>query len=99
MKYMAEDLYALPLSLLPCEPVDGCDTQYLNHSHKPIINPFKKSLDILMYNDALFSTPPLTLPPTFNYTQKNYRFYRSISLFNFFSLLFTQRITNTISFT
>ena len=51
---MAEDLYALPLSLLPCEPVDGCDIQYLNHSHKPIINPFKKSLDILMYNDALF---------------------------------------------
>ena len=39
LKFMSEDLYILPPSLKPCEPVDGLDTRYLNQTHAPIVNP------------------------------------------------------------
>ena len=38
-KYIDGDLYALPLTVLPCVSVGGYNTRYLNNSHKPIINP------------------------------------------------------------
>ena len=40
-KFMSEDLYILPPSLKPCEPVDDSDTRYLNHSYVPIVDPLK----------------------------------------------------------
>ena len=40
IKYIGEELYTLLLSILPYEPVDDCDTRYLNHSHQPVINYF-----------------------------------------------------------
>ena len=48
---MAYDLYPLPLSLKPCEPVDTTDTRYPNQSHTPITNPWKKALHIELYNE------------------------------------------------
>ena len=33
LKYMAEDLYVLPPTLLLCDPVDGSNIKYINHSH------------------------------------------------------------------
>lgn len=59
---MAENWYALLLYILLCELVDGGDIRYLNHSHQPIIDPLKKPLKILLYNDILFSSLSLTLP-------------------------------------
>ena len=38
LKVMAYDLYPLPSSLKPCEPVDSTDMRYLNQSHAPLIN-------------------------------------------------------------
>ena len=63
-------MYALPPSPLPFDPVDGCDTRHLNHSHQPVINPLKSLSDILLYNDTLFSPRSLTLQPKFDYTPK-----------------------------
>ena len=30
LKFMAHDLYCLPLSLKPCQPIDSTDVRYLN---------------------------------------------------------------------
>ena len=38
---MSEDLYILPPSLKPYEPVDGSNTRYLNQYHISIVNPLK----------------------------------------------------------
>ena len=39
LKFMTYDLYPLPLSLKPCEPIDSTDTRYLNQMHAPLVNP------------------------------------------------------------
>ena len=92
---MVEDVYALPPSLLPCDPVDGCDTRYLNHSHQPVINPSKNPLDILFYNDTFFSSPSLTLPLKFDYTRETLRVppHYSTSQFTFLSFLHNESKT------
>ena len=41
IKYIAENVYTLPPSILSCESVDGCDTRYLNYSHQLVISPLK----------------------------------------------------------
>ena len=41
-----------------CEPVDGSDTRYLKQSLTSIVNPFKKSVNIELYSETLFSKPP-----------------------------------------
>ena len=62
-KFMAEDLYLLPPTLLPCEPIDGADIRYLNYSHPTITHPFAKDLDIKSYHATHFSFPNLLTPP------------------------------------
>ena len=59
-KSISEDFYTLQPSLKPCKHVDGSDTRYLNHYHAPIINHFKKLLNIELYDDKWFGTPPTT---------------------------------------
>ena len=49
LKYMTNDLYSFPPSLKPWEHVDTVDTQYLNQSYAPLINPVKKTLHIELY--------------------------------------------------
>ena len=51
LKFMAHDLYPLPPSLKPCEPIDSTDTCYLNQTHAPLVNPLKKVLHIEPYNE------------------------------------------------
>ena len=48
---MAHDLYPLPPSLKPFEPIDSTDTRYLNHTHAPLVNPLKRALHIELYNE------------------------------------------------
>ena len=67
LKFMAVDLYPLPPSLKPCEPVDSSDTRYLNQSYSPIINPLRKALNIELYNETWFDKPPRTSKPLFEY--------------------------------
>ena len=67
LKFMAEELYALPSSLLPCEPVDGSDIRYLNHTHPSVPNPLEDVLGIMSYDTTHFSSPLLTTPPKFDY--------------------------------
>ena len=43
LKCMSYDLYHLPPSLKPCEPVDTTDSRYLNQQHSPLVNPLKKN--------------------------------------------------------
>ena len=38
---MSEDLYILPPTLRPCEPVGASGTRYPNQSYTPIVNPLK----------------------------------------------------------
>ena len=63
---MVYDLYPLPLSLKPCEPVDTTDTWYINQPHDDLVNPLKKVLYIELYNEKWFnilfqiSIPPFT---------------------------------------
>ena len=67
LKFMTYDLYPLPPSLKPCEPVDTTDTRYLNQSHTPITSPLKKALHIELYNEKWFDKPLLTSIPPFCY--------------------------------
>ena len=65
---MSEDLYILPPSLKPCEPVDSSDTHHFNQSHTSIANPLKKALNIELYNEKWFSKPPApSFPPFLHY--------------------------------
>ena len=48
-KFMAEDLYPLPPSLLPCDLIDGADIRYFNNSQPLITHPFEKDLNIKSY--------------------------------------------------
>ena len=64
---MAYDLYPLPPSLKPCEPVDTTDTRYLNQSHTPITNHLKKALHIELYNEKWFDKPLRISIPPFRY--------------------------------
>ena len=41
LRFISEDLYILPPSLKPCEPIDSSDTRYLNQSHTIVVNPLK----------------------------------------------------------
>ena len=53
-KYKGCELYLLPPSIFPHNPVDTMDQRYLNFSHAPIVSPLKKSLQIELYNDTYF---------------------------------------------
>ena len=64
---MSDNLYILPPSLKPCEPMDRSDTRYLNQSHTHIVNPLKKQLNIELYNEKWFGTPPPIFSPPFKH--------------------------------
>ena len=53
-KYKGSELYLLPPSLFPNNPVDTMDQRYLNYSFAPIFPPLKKPLQIELYNDTFF---------------------------------------------
>ena len=40
-KFLAQDIYALPPQILPCDPVDLPDLRYLNTDYAPVKHPFK----------------------------------------------------------
>ena len=66
-KFMSEDLYILPPTLKPCEPVGASGTRYLNQSYAPIVNPLKNPLNIELYNEKWFGAPPKTISPPFKH--------------------------------
>ena len=62
-KYKGCELYLLPPSIFPHNPIDTTDQRYLNFSHAPIVSPLKKSLQIELYNDTYF-------PSNYNHISK-----------------------------
>ena len=71
---MATDLYPLPHSLKPCEPIDSSDIRYLNQSYSHIINPLSKPLKIELYNEIWFDKPPRTSQPLSDYNHPTLAF-------------------------
>lgn len=57
-KYKSADLYLLPPSLFPPEPLDMMDQRYLNYESAPIVSPLRKPLGIEMYNTVHFHPHP-----------------------------------------
>ena len=74
LKFMATDLYPLPHSLKPCEPIDSSDIRYLNQSYSHIINPLSKPLKIELYNKIWFDKPPRTSQPLSDYNHPTLAF-------------------------
>ena len=72
---MDVDLYPLPPSLKPCEPIDSSDTRYLNQSYSPIVNPLRKALNIEIYNETWFDKPPRTSKPLSEYDHTAFAFF------------------------
>ena len=93
---MATDLYPLPPTLKPCEPVDSSYIRYLNHSHSPIINSLSKPLNIDFYNDIWFDKPPRTSQPLFDYNHPSLAF-PDDQLTPFTSFFYLHIDTNTIT--
>ena len=54
-KYNGSELYLLPPSLFPHEPVDTMDQRYLNSSSAPVVFSLEKALHIDMYNEKHYS--------------------------------------------
>ena len=52
------DLYLLPPSLFPPEPLHMIDQRYLNYENAPIVSPLRKPLGIEMYNEMHFHPKP-----------------------------------------
>ena len=95
LKFMATDLYPLPPSLKPCEPVDSSDIRYLNYSHSFIVNPLGTSLNMELYDDTWFDKPPRTSQPFFDDNHPTLAFPDdTLSPFTYVSDLHTN--TNTI---
>ena len=55
-KYKGSELYLLPPSIFPSEPLDCMDERYLNFSSAPIVSPLAKPLKIELYNNTFFPT-------------------------------------------
>ena len=47
LKFMAYDLYSLPLSLKPYESIDTTNTRYINQNHTLLINSLKTHLILI----------------------------------------------------
>ena len=94
LRYIAEELYALPPTLLPCDLVDGSDIKYLNHSHPSVFNPLKVVLDIVSYDN--FSSPNLTVPPKFDYDRYTLRFIHHSKPTPFPSIVELHDASNTV---
>ena len=50
-KYTNTELYVLPPTLFPSDPLDTIDQRYLDNQFAPIVNPLKGALKIELYND------------------------------------------------
>ena len=55
-RFHMEDLYLLPPTIYPTEPVDTADLRYLNSDFAPLHHPFSKTFDIEAYNNRWFDT-------------------------------------------
>ena len=53
-KYKGSELYLLPPSIFPANPVDTVDQRYLNFQNAPILSPLKRPLQIDLYNEKFF---------------------------------------------
>ena len=78
LKFMAEELYALPSSLLPCEQVNGSDIRYLNYSHPSISNPLENVFCIMSYDTTHLSSPLLATPPKFDHDRDTLRMFHPL---------------------
>ena len=96
LKFMDHDLYSLPPSLKPCEPIDSTDTRYLNQTHAPLVNPLKKALYIKLCNEKWFNKPVPTRYSCFLYDYGTLQF-PDKSLLPFPSVLEIHNETNTCS--
>ena len=94
--FMAENLYPLPPSLLSCDPIDGTDVRYLNHSHLSITHLFEKDLNIKSYHEKHFSSPPLLASPKFDYKHESLKFFHPSSPILYPSIIDLHRGTHTV---
>ena len=63
-KYKRADLYLLPPSIFPSEPLDTMNQRYSNYENAPIVSPLRKPLGIELYNKLHFHPqPPNTTSP------------------------------------
>jgi len=62
-KFLAQDMYALPPQILPCDQVDLLDLRYMNNDFAPITHPFKDSFNIESYNSIWFEEQPPSSKP------------------------------------
>ena len=62
-KFLAQDMYALHLQIMPCEQVDLPDLQYMNNNFIPVTHPFKDSINIESYNSIWFEEQPPSSKP------------------------------------
>ena len=60
LKFMAYDLYPLPPSLKPYEPIDSTDARYFNQTHASLVNPLKMicTLNCIMRNGLINRIQP-----------------------------------------
>ena len=73
---MAEYLYPLTLSLVPCDPIDRTGVYYFNYCHPTITHPLKKDLSIKSYHEKIFSSPSFILtPPKFDHNHETLIFF------------------------
>ena len=58
-KYMTQDVYMLPPTILPCKQIDTPNMRYLNSDFTPSKQPFKDTIDIERYNAHWYDYEPL----------------------------------------
>jgi hypothetical protein len=63
-KYKATELYLLPPTIFPAEPLDTMDQRFLNYENAPIVSPLKKAMKVELYNEQFFGTPPAKSQPS-----------------------------------
>ena len=95
VKYMAKDLYVLPSKALPCEPVDGTDSRYINLSRHLISNPLKNILNISLYNDTFYSSTLSTLPLKVDYSTKALVLHENSGIYDYPSMKVLHSDTGT----
>ena len=96
LKFMAHDLYPLPPSLKPCEPIDSTYARYLNQNHTPLVNPLKKTLHIELYNEKWFTKLVPTTNSSVSYDHDTLQFPEKSTL-SFPSVLDLHNETQTCS--
>ena len=80
LKFVAYDLYSLPPSLKPYEPVDTTDIRYLNQTDSPLANPLKRALHIELYDKRYFTKPVQTSAPPVTYKYDTHQRSKDTSL-------------------